>query len=43
MACDYDSLAKSEDGLAWKLSGQGVKTMTEIDSIDGDGTGIANR
>ena len=38
MACDYDSLAKSEDGLAWKLSGQGVKTMTEIDSIDGDGT-----
>ena len=38
MACDYDSLAKSEDGLAWKLSGQGVKTMTEIDAISGDGT-----
>ena len=38
MACDYDALAKSEDGLAWKLSGQGVKTMTEIDAISGDGT-----
>jgi len=38
MACDYDTLAKSEDGLAWKLSGQGVKTMTEIDAISGDGT-----
>ena len=22
MACDYDALGKSEDGLAWKLSGQ---------------------
>ena len=38
MACDYDALGKSEDGLAWKLSGQGVKTMTEIDAISGDGT-----
>ncbi|MGI9470694.1 MAG: DUF1598 domain-containing protein, partial [Rubripirellula sp.] len=28
MACDYDALAKSEDGLAWKLSGQGVRTLT---------------
>lgn len=38
MACDYDALGKSEDGLAWKLSGQGVKTMTEMDAISGDGT-----
>lgn len=38
MACDYDSLAKSEDGLAWKLSGQGVKTLTEQDIVADDGT-----
>lgn len=38
MACDYDSLAKSEDGLTWKLSGQGVKTMTEQDIIQADGS-----
>jgi len=38
MACNYDSLAKSEDGLAWKLSGQGVKTLTEQDSVQDDGT-----
>ena len=38
MACDYDALAKSEDGLAWKLSGQGVKTLTEQDIISRDGS-----
>jgi len=29
LAVDYDPLRKSPDGLAWQLSGQGVKTMTE--------------
>ncbi len=38
MACDYDALAKSEDGLAWKLSGQGVKTLTEQDIVSTDGS-----
>jgi hypothetical protein len=38
MACNYDSLAKSEDGLAWKLSGQGVQTLTEQDLVNQDGT-----
>ncbi|MFK8113326.1 MAG: DUF1598 domain-containing protein [Rubripirellula sp.] len=38
MACDYDSLTKSEDGLSWKLTGQGVKTMTEQDVIASDGS-----
>jgi hypothetical protein len=38
MACDYDALAKSEDGLAWKLTGQGVKTLTEQDIIGRDGS-----
>ena len=38
MACNYDSLGKSEDGLAWKLSGQGVQTMTEQDIVNQDGS-----
>lgn len=38
MACDYDALSRSEDGLAWKLSGQGVRTMTEQDIVAEDGT-----
>ena len=38
MACDYDALKKSEDGLAWKLTGQGVKTMTEQDIVSDDGS-----
>ena len=38
MACNYDALAKSEDGLSWKLSGQGVKTLTEQDIVQEDGT-----
>ncbi len=38
MACNYDALQRSEDGLTWKLSGQGVKTLTEQDIIDATGT-----
>jgi hypothetical protein len=38
MACNYDALVKSEDGLSWKLSGQGVKTLTEQDIVQDDGT-----
>ena len=38
MACNYDALVRSEDGLAWKLSGQGVKTMTEQDIVAADGS-----
>src|SRR5690606_25999481 len=29
LACNYDSIAKSENGLAWELRGPGVKTLTE--------------
>lgn len=36
MACDYEPLAKSEDGLAWELRGKGVKVLTE-DEIVNDG------
>lgn len=38
MACNYDALVKSEDGMSWKLSGQGVKTLTEQDIVQDDGT-----
>lgn len=38
MACDYESLAKSEDGMAWKLSGQGVRTLTDQDIVAADGS-----
>lgn len=36
MACDYEPLAKSDDGLAWELRGKGVKVLTE-DEIVNDG------
>ncbi|QDT11861.1 DUF1598 domain-containing protein [Stieleria marina] len=37
MACNYDAMSRSEDKLSWKLTGQGVKTLTEQDVIDNDG------
>jgi hypothetical protein len=46
LACNYEPLAKSEDGLAWELRGPGVKVMTEDELIGDDGsvtgTGKAN-
>jgi len=41
MACNYDSLQRSEDKLAWKLSGQGVKTLTDTDVISKSGEAVA--
>jgi len=37
LACDYDPLLRSEDGLLWQIRGQGVKCMTEEDFIAEDG------
>ena len=37
MACNYQPLAKSEDGLAWELRGPGVKVLTEDEVIGADG------
>lgn len=37
MACNYDSLKHDADKLAWRLGGQGVKTLTEQDQFDRDG------
>ena len=38
LACNYEPLARSEDGLAWEVRGPGVKAMTEEDFIAQDGT-----
>jgi len=35
LACNYEPLAKSEDGMAWELRGPGVKVMTEDDFVEG--------
>jgi hypothetical protein len=37
MACNYDALSHTEDKLAWRISGQGVKTLTETDLITAEG------
>jgi hypothetical protein len=33
MACNYEPLAKSADGLAWELKGPGVKVMSEEETL----------
>jgi hypothetical protein len=38
LACNYEPLAASEDGLAWEIRGPGVKAMTEDEVIAADGT-----
>jgi hypothetical protein len=38
LACDYQPLLRSEDGLTWQLQGTGVKAMTEDQLIHADGT-----
>ncbi len=47
MACDYDALLHSEDRLAWKLTGTGIKAMTEDEIVDASGvrtgSGKANK
>jgi hypothetical protein len=46
LACNYEPLGKSPDGLAWEIRGPGVKCMTEDEIIATDGsvkqTGKAN-
>ena len=38
LACNYEPLAQSEDGLAWQLRGPGVKAMTEDEYVAEDGS-----
>jgi hypothetical protein len=37
LACNYEPLLHSEDGLAWELRGPGVKAMTEDDIVNKEG------
>jgi hypothetical protein len=37
LACNFEPVACSEDGLAWELRGQGVKAMTEESFLAEDG------
>lgn len=37
MACNYDSVARSEDGLAWEIRNPGVKVLTEDEFVDAEG------
>jgi hypothetical protein len=37
MACDYDSITHSQDRLAWRVSGPGIKTLTEQEVYDASG------
>jgi len=45
LACNYEPLATSEDGLAWELRGPGVQAMTEDEYVAEDGkiTGTGRR
>lgn len=40
MACNYDALKHDADKLAWRLSGQGVKTLTEQDAFTNEGNAV---
>lgn len=37
MACNYDSVARSKDGLAWEVRNPGVKVLTEDEFVNADG------
>jgi hypothetical protein len=37
MACDYDAVAHSRNRLAWRISGPGIKTLTEQEVYDAAG------
>jgi hypothetical protein len=37
MACDYEAVSHSADRLAWRISGPGIKTLTEQEIYDASG------
>ena len=38
MACDYSAIEHSQDRMAWKISGPGIKTLTEAEQVSADGS-----
>lgn len=47
MTCDYDAILHTPDRMAWKLTGSGIKAMTEDEIVDASGvrtgSGKANK
>ena len=43
LACNYEPLGRSEDGLAWELRGPGVKAMTEDEVLTEQGEKASKR
>ncbi len=37
LACDYEAVARTEDGLGWQIRGNGVKAMTEDEFVSDSG------
>ena len=37
MTCDYDGIAHSQDMLAWKITGRGIKALSEEELVDATG------
>jgi len=37
MECNYEPIAKSEDGTVWQVRGKGVKALTQEEKFDTDG------
>ncbi len=38
MACDYSAIEHSKDRMAWKITGPGIKTLTEREQVSVDGS-----
>lgn len=38
LECAYDSVKKSEDGMAWEISGPGAKALTQEEALLSDGS-----
>lgn len=43
LACNYEPLARSDDGLAWELRGPGVKVLTEDEIVTEQGEVASDR
>ncbi len=41
LTCNYEPLAKSDDGLAWEIRGPGVKAMTEENFVNAEGKTVS--
>ena len=42
MACNYNAIQRSDDSMVWKISGPGIKLLTEDEITENDGTRKGN-